>query len=96
MFAVMFAMTISTQAAIQVGLFYFIMFKLSNAIIYPNFIGKAIRLHPVIVMAGLLLFGSLFGALGMILAVPVMGVGRVIFERVLPRYEELHQGKSGE
>ena len=95
-FAVMFAMTISSKAAIQVGLFYFIMFKISNAIVYPNFIGKAIRLHPVIIMAGLLLFGSLFGALGMILAVPVMGVGRVICERLLPRYEEMSSTKTGE
>ena len=84
-FAVMFAMTISTSAAIKVGVFYLIMFKLSNAFVYPNLIGKAIRLHPVIIMTGLLLFGSLFGALGMILAVPVMGVMRIVFERVIPK-----------
>lgn len=87
-FAVMFAMTISTATAIKVAVFYLVMFKLSNAIVYPNLIGRAIRLHPVIIMTGLLLFGSLFGALGMIMAVPVMGVARVALERVLPKYDE--------
>ncbi len=90
-FAVMFAMTISTTSAIQVAIFYFVMFKLSNAIVYPNLIGKATRLHPVIVMTGLLLFGSLFGALGMIMAVPTMGVGRVVLEKILPQYEKGQQ-----
>ncbi len=87
-FAVMFAMTISTATAFKVAVFYLVMFKLSNAIVYPNLIGRAIRLHPVIIMTGLLLFGSLFGALGMIMAVPVMGVARVVLERVLPTHEE--------
>jgi predicted PurR-regulated permease PerM len=67
------------------------MFKLSNAIVYPNLIGRAIRLHPVIIMTGLLLFGSLFGALGMIMAVPAMGVARVVLERILPK----HDGTQG-
>ncbi len=87
LFAVMFAMTISTATAVKVAIFYFVMFKISNALVYPNLIGKAIRLHPALIMIGLLLFGSLFGALGMILAVPVMGIVRVILERVLPNYE---------
>ena len=78
------------------AVFYFIMFKLSNAIVYPNLIGKAIRIHPAIIMVGLLLFGSLFGALGMILAVPVLGVGRVVLERILPRYEKLSKEETGE
>lgn len=87
-FAVMFAMTISSTVAIKVAVFYLVMFKLSNAIVYPNLIGRAIRLHPVIIMTGLLLFGSLYGALGMIMAVPVMGVARVVLERLLPKYDE--------
>jgi predicted PurR-regulated permease PerM len=87
-FAVMFAMTISSEAAIKVAVFYLVMFKLSNAIVYPNLISRAIRLHPVIIMTGLLLFGGLYGALGMIMAVPAMGVARVVLERLLPQHDE--------
>lgn len=93
-FAVMFAMTISTATAVQLAVFYFIMFKLSNALIYPNLIGKAIKLHPAVIMVGLLLSGSLFGALGMIMAVPVMGTGRVILARVLPCYPDTESNQE--
>ena len=89
-FAVMFAVTFSTSTAIKVFLFYIIMLKLNNTLVYPNLIGKAVRLHPVFIMVGLLLFGSLFGALGMIVAVPAMGLIRIILEHVLPkRYDDL-------
>ena len=86
-FAVMFALAFSTSTAIKVALFYLIMFKLSNAVVYPNLVGKAVRIHPVVIMVGLLLFGSLFGALGMMLAVPAMGLIRVILSHTLPKYE---------
>lgn len=89
-FAVMFALTFSTSMAIKVFLFYIIGLKLNNTIVYPNLIGKALRLHPVLIMVGLLLFGSLFGALGMIIAVPSMGLIRVILEHLLPKnYDDL-------
>jgi len=85
---VMFALSFSTALAIKVAIFYLIMFKISNTLIYPNLIGKAVCLHPVIIMVGLLLFGSLFGALGMMTAVPAMGLIRVVLEHILPKYAE--------
>jgi predicted PurR-regulated permease PerM len=87
-FAVMFAMSFSTSVAIKAAIFYVIMFKLSNAVVYPNLIGKAIRLHPVVVMVGLLLFGSVFGALGMIMAVPAMAMLRVVLDNVLDKHDD--------
>jgi len=87
-FAVMFALTISFATAIKVAVFYLVMLQITDNIVYPSLIGKAIRLHPVIIMSGLLLFGSLYGALGMIMAVPSMGVARVVLERILPKYDE--------
>lgn len=84
-FAAMYALTFSTSTAVMVVLFYIIMLKLNNTIIYPQLIGKAVRLHPVFIMIGLLLFGSLFGALGMIVAVPVMGLLRVVCDHLLPK-----------
>ena len=87
-FAVMFAMTISFATAIKVALFYFVMLQITDNIVYPSLIGKAIQLHPVIILSGLLLFGSLYGVLGMIMAVPAMGVARVALERIIPKHDE--------
>ena len=89
--AVMYALTFSTSMAIKVAVFYIIMFKVSNTIIYPNLIGKAVCVHPVIIMAGLLLCGSLFGAIGMMIAVPTMGIVKVILENVLPKQQDVEK-----
>ena len=87
-FAVMFAMTISFATAIKVALFYFVMLQITDNIVYPSLIGKAIQVHPVIILSGLLLFGSLYGVLGMIMAVPAMGVARVALERIVPKHDK--------
>jgi len=88
LFAAMFALTFSTSMAIKVVVFYIIMLKLNNTIVYPNMIGKAVRVHPVFIMVGLLLFGGLFGALGMMVAVPSIGLIRIILDHVLPRHHD--------
>ena len=85
--AIIFALTVSPAMAIKVAVFYFIMFKINHNIVYPTLIGRAIRLHPVVIMVGLLLFGNLFGALGMMMAVPTMAILRVILDNILPKYD---------
>jgi predicted PurR-regulated permease PerM len=39
---------------------------------------KAMKLHPVTIIIGLLIFGSLFGILGMILATPLIAIGKLL------------------
>lgn len=50
-----------------------------NAIIGPLVIGRAVDVHPVIVVLLLLVFGRMFGLLGLVVAVPVWAVARVLF-----------------
>jgi len=68
----------STALAIKVIIFYVVMLKLNHNIISPKLLGKAVHLHPVVVMIGLLFFGHLFGVLGMVMAVPTLAVLRVV------------------
>ena len=42
--------------------------------------GKTMKLHPVTIMVGLLLFGYYFGIIGMIVATPVISTGKVVFQ----------------
>ncbi len=46
-------------------------------ILQPNIIGKSVNLHPVLVICGLLVFGDLFGIVGMILAMPILAIGKI-------------------
>lgn len=52
----------------------------------PNLVGEAVGLHPVWVMFALLAGGSLFGFLGVLIAVPVAAVIGVLTRFALSRY----------
>ena len=46
-------------------------------ILQPNIIAKSVNLHPVVVICGLLAFGELFGVVGMLIAMPVLAIGKI-------------------
>jgi predicted PurR-regulated permease PerM len=52
--------------------------QIDNHFISPKVMGWAVRLHPVAVMIALILGASLGGIWGMLLAVPMMGVAKII------------------
>ena len=59
---------------------------LEGNIISPKLVGESVGLHPVWLMFALLAFGSLFGFLGLLLAVPVAASIGVLVRFVLERY----------
>ena len=50
-----------------------------GTVISPKFIGKEIGLHPVTVLFALLVGGELFGALGVIVSIPVAGILKALY-----------------
>lgn len=55
-------------------------------IIHPLIVGKAIDMHPVVIVIGLLIFDYFGGILGMILAAPIMGALKIIFNFFNKKY----------
>jgi predicted PurR-regulated permease PerM len=53
----------------------------------PKLLGTSLNLHPMIVLLGLMVGGNLFGLAGIILALPVMAVLKVIFQFSLRGYQ---------
>lgn len=51
---------------------------LESYFLQPLVMGKTMKLHPVTIMIGLLVFGSFFGIVGMILATPVISIVKTI------------------
>jgi AI-2 transport protein TqsA len=47
----------------------------------PRIMGEALDLHPVTVLLGLMVWGMLWGIVGMLLATPIMAVIRLVLER---------------
>lgn len=62
-------------------------------IIHPLIVGKAIDLHPVIILIGLLIFEYFLGILGMILAAPIMGAIKIIFNFYNKKYQLIEKIK---
>lgn len=56
---------------------------IDNVIVVPSVIAHAVNLHPVIVIIGIIIFGNLFGFIGMILAIPVLATVNIIFRGLL-------------
>jgi len=51
-------------------------------VLYPKILGKRLQLNPLAVTISLLFWGWLWGAMGLILAVPIMGACKIICEHI--------------
>jgi predicted PurR-regulated permease PerM len=54
--------------------------QLEGHIVAPKVLGNALRLHPLLVIFGLLAGGEIHGLAGALLALPLLAVGRAIWE----------------
>ena len=64
-----------------------------NYILQPVVMSKAMQLHPVTIIVGLLIFGHLFGIIGMIIATPCIALLKVIYRFIVNKYD-LFQEKT--
>lgn len=78
--AIFLAYLVSPILAVKTAVFYIVIHQLENHIIVPNIMGHTIALHPVVIIISLLIGGQLLGIVGMILAVPVAALLRVLFK----------------
>lgn len=61
--------------------------SLENYFYQPIIMGKAMELHPVTIMVGLIIFGNLFGIFGMVFATPMIATIKVIVKFIDEKYE---------
>lgn len=72
--AVIVGFTQSPMIGLGVIIVAFAVQCLENYILQPVVMSKAMQLHPVIIIVGLLVFGHFFGIMGMIVATPCMSI----------------------
>jgi predicted PurR-regulated permease PerM len=51
-------------------------------LLYPRILGKRLQLNPLAVTMALLVWGALWGAMGLLLAIPITAAIRIIFAHV--------------
>lgn len=59
-------------------------------LLQPLIMSKQLKLHPVTIMIGLLIFGYFFGIVGMVVATPAIAAIKVIFTFFDEKYHILH------
>jgi predicted PurR-regulated permease PerM len=61
---------------------------LENNVLVPFVIGKKVELNPIVIIIIVILGGAVWGMMGMILAIPITGIFKVIFDAI-PATESL-------
>ena len=85
--------SVSPQVALYLSAFYLLYYMLDSQVLQPVVMGRKIRLHPVLILLALLIAGKLFGIFGMLFAMPVAAVYRVLYDE-LWHYGGAEQGKQ--
>jgi predicted PurR-regulated permease PerM len=57
---------------------------LTMNVLYPNFVGKRLQLNPLVVSVSLLFWAWIWGPVGLILAIPLLGAIKIICDYIDP------------
>ena len=87
--ATLFASTRSMGLALAVLVFLGVLRVVHDYIVYPRLIARGIKLHPLAIMLAVLCGSTLFGFLGLFLAIPVTAILSIGY-----RYVRLHFGSD--
>ena len=86
--------TISPMVGIFAALVAFAIQQIDSIILQPLVMGKTMKLHPVTIMIGLLVFGYFFGMIGMIFATPIMAGVKIIINHFDEKFEIMDRLKQ--
>jgi predicted PurR-regulated permease PerM len=78
--AVIYALVVHPISALWVVLLFLGIHQIEGHVVVPNVMGNALRLHPLLVIFGLAAGAELYGLPGALIALPLLAVGRAIWE----------------
>jgi predicted PurR-regulated permease PerM len=90
----LYALVVDPLAAIWVALLFLAIHQIEGHIVIPNVMGSALRLHPLLVIFGLLAGGEIYGLPGALIALPLLAAARAMWEFFAERVE-LEPWKEG-
>lgn len=75
-----FAVVVDPVSLIWVTLLYLFIHQIEGHVVIPNVMGSALRLHPLLIIFGLLAGGEIYGFPGVLVALPLLAAGRAGWE----------------
>ena len=82
-----YALAVDPVGIIWVALLFIFIYQVEGHIVVPNVMANALRLHPLLVIFGLLAGAELYGIPGVLVALPTMAASRAIWEFFRERVE---------
>jgi predicted PurR-regulated permease PerM len=82
-----YAFVVHPLSAVWVALLFLAIHQVEGHIVVPNVMGSALRLHPLLVIFGLLAGGEIYGLPGALVALPLLAAGRAVWEFFAERVE---------
>ncbi len=82
-----YAVVVHPLAALWVALLFLAIHQVEGHVVVPNVMGSALRLHPLLVIFGLLAGGEIYGLPGVFVALPLLAAGRATWEFFAERVE---------
>jgi predicted PurR-regulated permease PerM len=84
---VLYALVTHPISALWVALLFLGIQQLEGHLIVPNVMGRSLRLHPLLVIFGLLAGGEIYGFAGILVALPLLAAGRAAWGFFAERIE---------
>jgi predicted PurR-regulated permease PerM len=82
---------VSPHTGLFVLIFFFLQQQVENHLLVPKIMERQVGVSPVVVIAALLIGGSLLGILGAILAVPTAAIVQVVAQEILAERDRLDE-----
>lgn len=92
------AFLIAVSDSLVLGIYALIFFiavqQFENHVLVPMIIGKAMKIHPVVVITSLLVGGKIAGFIGIILAVPIAVIAQETFDYLAEKREKRRSARQ--
>ncbi|MBA2293643.1 MAG: AI-2E family transporter [Actinobacteria bacterium] len=76
----LYALVVDPVGFLWVAILFVFIYQVEGHVVVPNVMANALRLHPLLVIFGLLAGGELYGIPGVLVALPTMAAGRAVWE----------------
>jgi predicted PurR-regulated permease PerM len=90
-----YAFVVHPLSAVWVALLFLGIHQIEGHVVVPNVMGSALRLHPLLVIFGLLAGAEIYGLPGVLVALPLLAAGRAVWEFFAERVELESWDESG-
>jgi predicted PurR-regulated permease PerM len=77
---IIFGLSQSFHEGVLVAVVYIVVNQIEGNIALPLIMGRSVALHPAVIAIGVLITGAVFGALGLILSVPLISLTLILID----------------